>query len=152
MYKREKDRGRERCRRRRPSEVVDPVVVVAERDRWRSFPSSRGRRGGSGGASRRPRASPDRIGTWEREVAVILGVCAPTPLLFFIARATGAHQPYELDTPDQGVIKRHGLIFGSGPWRSTPTFSPLISHCSYFCSVSELVHLIADQCIGRASS
>ena len=115
MYKREKDRGRERCRRRRPSAVVDPVVVVAERDRWRSFPSSRGRRGGSGGASRRPRASPDRIGTWEREVAVILGVCAPTPLPFFIARATGAHQPYGLDTPDQGVIKRHGPIFGSGP-------------------------------------
>ena len=74
-----------------------------------------GRRGGSGGASRRPRASPDRIGTWEREVAVILGVCAPTPLPFFIARATRAHQPYGLDTPDQGVIKRHGPIFGSGP-------------------------------------
>ena len=85
--------------------MVDPVVVVAERDRWRSFPSSRGRRGGSGGASRRPRASPDRIGTWEREVVVILGVCAPTPLPFFIARATGAHQPYGLDTPDQGVFK-----------------------------------------------
>ena len=76
---------------------------------------------------------------------------APAPLPFYIARATGAHQPYGLDTPD-GCDQEARPDLWIGPWRSTPTFSPLISHCSYFCSVSELVHLIADQCIGRASS
>ena len=78
-----------------------------------------GRRGGrrvAGGASRRPRATLDRMGMWEREVtAVNLGGRAPAPLPIFIARVMGAHQLYGLDTPDQGAIKRHGPIFGSGP-------------------------------------
>ena len=60
---------------------------------------------------------------WERAVAAVNHVFhAPAPLLFYIARATRAHQPYGLDTPDQGVFKGFGPIFGrSGPWRSTPT-------------------------------
>jgi len=62
---------------------------------------------------------------------------ASAPLPFYIARAMGAHQPYGLDAPDQGVFKGFSPIFGSGPWRSTPTFSRLISHCSYSCSASE---------------
>jgi len=52
---------------------------------------------------------------------------APAPLPFYIARATGAHQPYGL-----GVFMGFGPIFGSGPWRSIPTFSPLISSCFLF--------------------
>ena len=92
----------------------------------------------AGGASHRPRANPRSLGMWERVVAVVNLVSrALAPLPFYIARATGAHQPYGLDAPDQGVFKGSGPIFGSGPWRSTPTFSPLISHCSYSCSVSE---------------
>jgi hypothetical protein len=59
---------------------------------------------------------------WERVVAAVnLASRAPAPLSFYIARATGAHQPYGLDAADQGVFKRSGPIFGSGPWRSTPT-------------------------------
>ena len=50
-----------------------------------------------------------------------LVIRASAPLPFYIARATGAHQPYGLDAPDQGVFKGSGPIFGSGPWRSTPT-------------------------------
>jgi len=92
----------------------------------------------AGGSSRRPRAKPRSVGMWERVVAAVnLVSSASTPLPFYIARATGGHQPYGLDAPDQGVFKGSGPIFGSGPWRSTPTFSSLISHCSYSCSVSE---------------
>jgi len=53
--------------------------------------------------------------------AVNLITRAPTPLPFYIARAIGAHQPYGLDAPNQGVFMGFGLIFGSGPWRSIPT-------------------------------
>ena len=56
--------------------------------------------------------------------AVNLVSSAPTPLLFYIARATGPHQPYGLDAPDQGVFKGSGPIFVSDPWRSTPTDIP----------------------------
>ena len=84
-----------------------------------------GRGGGhrvAGGASRRPRANPRSVGMWERAVAAVNHVFhAPAPLPFYIARATGAHQQYGLDAPDQGVFKGSGPIFGSGPWRSTPT-------------------------------
>ena len=87
----------------------------------------RGGRHVAGGASCWPRATLDRMGMWEREVtAVNLGGHAPAPLPFFIARATGAHQPYGLDAPDQGVFKGSGPIFGSGPWRSTATQSAQI--------------------------
>jgi len=52
---------------------------------------------------------------WGRVVAEVnLGIRAPAPLPILIAWATGAHQPYGLDTPDQGAIKRHDPIFGSG--------------------------------------
>ena len=46
--------------------------------------------------------------------AVNLVTRAPGPLLFYIARATGAHQPYGLDALDQGAFKESGPIFGSG--------------------------------------
>jgi len=69
---------------------------------WWRFPS----------ASHNPRS----VGVWERVVAAVnLVSCASAPLLFYIARATGAHQPYGLDAPDQGVFKGSGPIFGSGP-------------------------------------
>ena len=62
-------------------------------------------------------ALPRSVGLSEGvEAAVNLVSRAPAPSCFiYTARATGAHQPYGLDTPDQGVIKRHGPIFGSGP-------------------------------------
>ena len=63
-------------------------------------------------ASRFPRS----VGfLWEGFVAANLVVRAPAPLPFYIARATGVHQPYGLDAPDQGVFKGSGPIFGSGP-------------------------------------
>jgi len=81
-----------------------------------------GRRGGrrvAGGASRRPRATLDRMGMWEREVtAVNLGGRAPAPLPIFIARATGAHQPYGLRL---GCDQEARPDLWIGPWRSTPT-------------------------------
>ena len=77
---------------------------------WWHFPS----------ASRNPRS----VGMWERVVAAVnLVFRAPASLPFYIARVTGAHQPYGLDAPDQGVFKGSGPIFGSDPWRSTPTQS-----------------------------
>jgi len=48
--------------------------------------------------------------------AVNLITRASAPLPFYIARATGAHQLYGLDAPDQGVFMGFGPIFGSGPW------------------------------------
>ena len=76
----------------------------------------------AGGAFCRPHANPRSVGMWERAVAAVNHVFhAPDPFPFYIARATGAHQPYGLDAPDQSMFKGSGLIFGSGPWRSTPT-------------------------------
>ena len=58
-------------------------------------------------ASRRPRANPRSVGMWEREVAAVnLGERAPVPLLFFIARSTGANQPYLAGRPRSGRNQR----------------------------------------------
>ena len=90
-----------------------PVGLAGDRS------AGSGRRGGrrvAGGASRRPSANPKSVGMWERVVAAInLVLRAPAPLPFYIVRVTGAHQPYGLDAPDQGVFKGSGPIFGSGP-------------------------------------
>ena len=73
---------------------VDEALVWRRRcgASWWCFPS----------ASRNPRS----VGIWERVVAAVnLVFCAPAPLPFYIARVTGAHQPYKLGAPDQGAIK-----------------------------------------------
>ena len=112
--------------------------MAARKSRLGRCGSGGGHRQRGGGASRWPRANLRSAEKWERVVAAVNLECrAPAPLPFFIARATGAHQPYGLDAPDQGVFKESSLIFGSSPWRSSSTFSRLISHCSYSCSVSE---------------
>ena len=91
-----------------------------------SAPSDWWSREDAGGDSHQPHANSRPVGMWERTVtAVNLVFHAPAPLPFDIARATGAHQPYGLDAPDQGVFK------------GSPTFSRLISHCSYSCSASK---------------
>ena len=44
--------------------------------------------------------------------AANLVVRAPAPLPFFIARATGAHQPDGLGAPDQGTVRVSDSAFG----------------------------------------
>ena len=118
---REGERGE---RRRRPlavgaadeDELWSTIAPMATRkSRLGRCGSGGGHRQRGGGASRRPRANLRSPGKWERVVAAVNLECrAPVPLPFFIARATGAHQPYGLDTPDQGMFKRYSPIFGSG--------------------------------------
>ena len=59
---------------------------------------------------------------WESEVAAVnLGVCAPAPLLFFIARAMGAHQLDGLGAPDQGTVRESDSASLGRVARSIPT-------------------------------
>ena len=53
-----------------------------------------------------------------------LVVRAPAPLPFFIARATGAHQPDGLGAPDQSTVRESDSAFG--PSRE---INPNTSHC-----------------------
>ena len=104
---REGERGE---RRRRPS----AAGAADEEELWCAIAPMAARKSGSarcgsgggdgqrrGCASCRPRANPRSLGMWERVVAAVnLVFCAPAPLPFYIAQATGAHQPYGLDAPD----------------------------------------------------
>ena len=105
--------------------------------RWWSFPS----------ASRFPRS----VGfLWEGFVAANLVGRAPAPLPFYIARATGAHQPDGLGVPDQGASRECDSAFG--PSREiNPNILPLDLFL-FLILVLHMNHFIIDHCIGRASS
>ena len=85
-YKRERQRGREKGadHRRRVARRLAAKKSWLRRSGSGSGDGCRGG-GGAGGASRRPRATRDRIGMWERvEAAVNIVSCAPDPLPFYI--------------------------------------------------------------------
>jgi hypothetical protein len=90
------------------------------------------------GASRRLRASRDRIGMWEREVAAfqLPHLCHDSSPVLYSA-GDGGPPAIWAGHPRSGHVQEVQPDLWIGPWRSTPTFSPLISHCSYSCSVSE---------------
>ena len=72
------------------------------------------------------------------------------PLPFYIARATGAHQPDGLGAPDQGAVRESDSAFG--PSREiNPNILPLDLFL-FLILVLHLNHRITYQCIERASS
>ena len=84
-------------------------------------------------------ALPRSVGLSEGvEAAVNLVSHAPAPLLFYIYSA-GDRSPPAIwaGHPRSGCVQVARPDLWIRPWRSTPTFSPLISRCSYSCSVSE---------------
>ena len=83
-------------------------------------------------------------------MAANLVVRAPAPLPFFIARATGAHQPDGLGAPDQGAVRESDSALGLSR-EINPNILPLDLFL-FLILVRHLNHRIIDQCIGRASS
>ena len=112
--------GGERIRRRRWTAQVPaafrppPTLAVDSTGTGRRRESRKGatwwRRWSFPSASRFPRS----VGfLWEGFVAANLVGRAPAPLPFYIAWATGAHQPDGLGAPDQGASRESDLAFGS---------------------------------------
>jgi len=83
--------------------------------------------------------------------AVNLITRASAPLPFYIARATGAHQLYGLDAPDQGVFMGLQPDLWIGPVEINSNILPLDLFL-FLIFVFHLNHSITYQCIGRASS
>ena len=75
---------------------------------------------------------------------------ALAPLPFYIAWATGTHQPDGLGTPDQGALRESDSAFGRSR-EINPNILPLDLFL-FLILVLHLNHFIIDQCIGRASS
>ena len=82
--------------------------------------------------------------------AANLVVRAPAPLPFFIARATGAHQPDGLGAPDQGAVRESDSAFG--PSREINPNILSLDLFLFLILVLHLNHSITDQWIGRISS
>ena len=112
-----------------------PVGLAGDRS------AGSGRGGGrhvAGGASRRPRASRDRIGMWETKVAAfqLPHLChGPSPVLY--GAGDGGPPSIWAGQPRSRHVQEARPDLWIGPWRSTPT---LISVQALLSGCNEVMH------------